>query len=133
MRVLQLVARKSQTEATEIQLEQLARWGKIAARLRSDWLPTLVCEHATGQGVSASQPYPPPPEQTPEQLLKAFFYGDYIHWDRSAEQIETWSNDPLDNAVYRLFFLRAISQLAAIYVRFADVVSAALGENEESV
>jgi hypothetical protein len=133
MRVLQLAARDSQTEATEVQLEQLARWGKIAGKLRSDWLPTLVYEHATGQGESASEPYPPPPEQTPEQLLKAFFYGDYIHWDRSSEQIETWSNDPLDNAVYRLFFLRAISQLAAVYVPFADVVAAALGEIEESV
>lgn len=75
---------------------------------------------------------PPPPEQTPEQLLKAFFYGDYIHWDRSSEQIEAWSTDPLDNAVYRLFFLRAISQLAAVYVPVADVVSTALRAIEDS-
>jgi len=132
MRVLQLAARDPQTEATDSQLEQLGKWGRLAGRLRSDWLSTLVYEHAMNQGAPASQPYPPPPEQTPEQLLKAFFYGDYIHWDRSSEQIEAWSTDPLDNAVYRLFFLRAISQLVAVYVPFADVVSTALRAIEDS-
>jgi hypothetical protein len=55
-----------------------------------------------------------------------FFYGEYIHWDKQATQLEEWTGDALDDVRYRLFFLTAITQLAAVYVPFGELVSGAI-------
>lgn len=128
MRVLQEAVRGQESPAMQAQVEQLSRWGRAAGKLRADWLEALVFERGKDDGKLPEMLRAPVPEQTPEQILSVFFYGEYIHWDSGAETVEEWASDPFTDTHYRFFFLTAVAQLAAIYVPFGDVVAAALGD-----
>lgn len=60
---------------------------------------------------------------------QAFFYGDQLHWDRGAEDLARWREDPLTDAHHSLLFLEAIAQLASVYVGFGALVIAAVPVN----
>jgi hypothetical protein len=124
MRILQTALRGQRGPETDGQLAQLASWGTAVRKLRAHWLSALVSARANEEGITGSL-YPPVPEQTPEQVLSAYFYGDHIHWDRHAAEVESRSEEPLEDARYRYFFLIAILQLTAVYIPFSAVVVAA--------
>lgn len=135
MRVLQEAVRGQESAAVQAQVEQLSRWGRAAGKLRADWLEALAFERGKDDGKLPEMLRAPVPEQTPEQILSVFFYGEYIHWNKwstsapaGAETVEEWASEPFTDAHYRFFFLTAVAQLAAIYVPFGDVVAAALGD-----
>jgi hypothetical protein len=127
MRVLQQAVRGQEAGTMQAQVDRLAEWGRAAGKLRSDWLEALAFERGTGGGGPHTILRAPVPDQTPEQVLSAFFYGEYIHWDTGSQQVEEWAKEPLDDARYRFYFLTAMAQLAAVYIPFGDLVANAIG------
>jgi hypothetical protein len=54
--------------------------------------------------------------------LEHLFYGEHLHWGRNAEEVERLQEDLLVDVHQRLLFIRAMAQLAALYIAFAELI-----------
>lgn len=118
---------ESESGATE-RTRQLDAWRKAERRLRANWLSNLLVERGQELGKIPPGVSGTDRDNTPEQILSAFFYGEVLHWDRKAEEIERWKADPFFDAHYQLLFIRAMAQLAALYIGFEFEVIAAMSK-----
>jgi hypothetical protein len=99
-----------------VRLTVLAEWGRAGGALRGKWIDTLLHEQHLG-GIPAAVP-----NQSPEEVLSAFFYGDHLHWDRAAERRASWAEDPVFDVYYQFHFLGAVAALRWHYVEFGALV-----------
>ncbi len=62
----------------------------------------------------------------PTYYLKAYNYGDLLHWGRGRETLAEWDKDPYDQAAGRMAFLEAATGLAYVYIGFSELLRRAL-------
>lgn len=112
-------------ERTPLRREMLDGRRSAQGKLRGRWLEGLMIERGQELGHLPRELGQPNTDTSPEQVLKAYFYGDHLHWDRGAEDLERWQADPFHDAHYGLLFLRALGQLSAVYIAFGALVTSA--------
>jgi hypothetical protein len=101
----------------------LRRWGAAAGSLRGRFFEDAVKDYLVKRGDFPDGLKVVRPDRNPEQIISAYFYGEHIHWDaEKAEQIEEWARDEFTQAHFELLFLQAVTPLAMVYRKFADVV-----------
>ncbi len=109
-------------EQTPARREMLNAWREAQGKLRGRWLEGLMIERGQELGDIPLELRQPNASITPEQILKAYFYGDHLHWDRGADDLERWRADPFRDAHHGLLFLRALGQLSTLYIGFAALM-----------
>lgn len=63
---------------------------------------------------------------TPNELIRAYFYGDALHWGESAERLERWKADPLTDAFMERHMISDAILLGHFYMGFATIVRCGL-------
>ncbi len=63
----------------------------------------------------------------PQHLLSLFQYGDLIHWDRRAEELQALASNDFDYATAEFRFIEVLLQLSHFYLGYAVLVRTAVG------
>jgi hypothetical protein len=102
-------------------LAALKAWGKASSRLRGRAIDLIVREKLGDEKIF---PYSPlhGDDQSPDLLINAYNYGEYIHWGRNATVIESWSEDPFIRANHRYRLVSAMTGLAHLYIGFGQLL-----------
>ncbi len=105
----------------------LGAWGKARGRLRPHNLKVRVGQKLRDEGRMPNA-IPGEDRDSPEMVISAYQYGDLIHWGAKSTHIESAESDPFAHALQRMDFLEAAVGLTHVYLGFALVVQAALGD-----
>ncbi len=105
--------------------EQLGAWGRAVGQARMHQVKALV-RRRLERDRGWTLPKLPDENQSPEQLLSLYNYGEDIHWGRKRETLAALGVDPLEAAMMRMHFFEAATGLAHLYLGFAVLVEAAL-------
>jgi hypothetical protein len=99
--------------------DQIDAWRRAQGALRGAELQRLA-----RQKIAPSMEYGS--DHPPTYYLKAYNYGELIHWDRGRETLEAWGQDDFQRAWQRMSFLEAATGLAYLYIGFSEVVRTAI-------
>lgn len=124
--ILWLKSEAAQDDAHDARLEQLEAWSRAAKRLHAKSLNQLLRDRLVkDEGIRA---FEYTEQQSPQQLLSIYNYGDLIHWDdKKSPVIAQWEADPYIESDRRLAYLDAASGLAHLYIGFAELARCATG------
>jgi len=99
--------------------EQIDAWRRAQGKLHGAELQRLA-RRKLAPGMEYGNQYPP------TYYLKAYNYGELIHWDSGRETLEKWEQDAVQRSMQRMGFLEAATSLAYLYIGFSEVVRAAI-------
>lgn len=100
-------------------VEQIDAWRNAQGKLHGAELQRLA-RRKIAPGMEYGNQHPP------THYLKAYNYGEYIHWDSGRETLEEWDRDVVQRDLQKLAFLEAATSLAYLYIGFSEVVRAAI-------
>jgi hypothetical protein len=125
-RILRQTDGAAPDESSPERVEQLRRWAKARGNLRAENLKVRVGQKLRADGRWLA-PIPGEGKESPASLISMYQYGDLIHWSGNGSILES-STDPFEYALQRMAFLEAAAGLTHIYLGFALLVRAALGD-----
>ncbi|MGW5074008.1 hypothetical protein [Rhodococcus sp. NPDC004095] len=104
----------------------LKSWKKARAQLMQKMSATLVCERLRPKGAN-----PDAPKSfmgvVPDDIIKAYNYGDSLHWGDQRETLTVLAKDSFSTDFYKHVCVSAITSLSHFYFGFAYLVAVALG------
>lgn len=104
---------------------QLKRWKKARAQLMTTMSATLVCERLVPEAKEDA------PKSlmgvVPDDVIKAYNYGDSLHWGDQRESLAVYTKDSFSADFYKHTCVTAMTTLSHFYFGFAELVAAALG------
>lgn len=100
--------------------DELKRWGRAVRSLKRRFMDTDAMNYfAAREGGERREADSP----TPEAVIKAYFYGQHIHWGDGAEALAEWEEDEVLDTHFQMRFLNAMNPLAQLYTRASGFVS----------
>jgi hypothetical protein len=114
--------------------DPIKTWGKAAGRLKGTHLEHLVLQGLAARGdipaaAATESTHDPDRVENPQMLISKQLYGDLIHWGDKRAALATAAEDPFTIAWERLHAIEAAVSLGYIYLGFAGVVAATLGQS----
>ena len=67
----------------------------------------------------------------PEEIMKIYFYGDYIHWVTRSKDLENIKSDNFSRAMTWFSFARSLTVISHIYFHFADLLVVTVPELDD--
>jgi hypothetical protein len=104
-------------------LDQLQAWRRAAGQLHANSLNQVLRKKLVSEHGFAVLDYEE--MHTPQFLLSAYGYGDFLHWGRKKGVVAAFEQDELSAAEHRSAFLTGAMGLAHLYMGFAVVARAA--------
>lgn len=109
-------------------LGDLRVWKRTHRTLRQKHLRLLTHELAVGYGLISSsstdrgqRPWVDE-DVSPSELIKAYFYGDAVHWDSGRAQLDRWGGSDRVAASMEFEMLSDAYALTHFYAGFAEIV-----------
>lgn len=102
----------------------LKSWKKARSQLMQKMAATLVCERLLPQAPDdAPKTYK---GIVPDDLIKAYNYGDSLHWGDQRETLASLTDDPYNRNFHKHACGVAMTQLSHLYFGFAELAMGAM-------
>lgn len=99
--------------------EELKGWGRAVRSLKRRFMDTDAANFfAKRDGAEIRQRDDP----TPDALMRAYFYGQHIHWGDGSERLEEWEQDEVLDTHFQMRFLNAMNPLGQLYTRASGFI-----------
>jgi hypothetical protein len=122
-----------------IPLGQVKHWRKAHAAIRNQAVEELVQERMVAEKLMPGETDGPDGERhsaivrapaSPAEMLRAFWYGDQIHWGKHRDALAAVQADPFWESMWQIHARQAAVDLAHFYCGYAVLVDMALAESD---
>jgi hypothetical protein len=107
-------------------LEVQKRWNGAHGQLRQ-YLLTYLADKKVCDANNWKSDDLPDASVRPEPLIKTFLYGDLIHWDRGAKELDKLTDDEFKRAWNTMHYLNVVTQLCHFYLGYSLLAKSAIG------
>jgi hypothetical protein len=134
-KVRKLLGARLHDRGDEQLLDVLKHWRKAHAALRAKALKELIQEGMVEEGLMPAESQDPDGNwsssivrgpASPDQLLRAFWYGGQIHWGNQRNALSVLQREPFEAAWSDIWARQVAAELAHLYIGFAVLVRQAV-------
>ncbi|CAH0189921.1 hypothetical protein [Rhodococcoides fascians] len=102
-------------------------WDKTRKALLKKMMSTIVCEKVLGDLIEPDEPRVSMYGVNPDEIIKAYNYGDSLHWGSGRETLQRLHQDEYTEAFHKHCCIEAMITLSHFYFGYAMLAAAALG------
>ncbi|MDV6262183.1 hypothetical protein [Rhodococcoides yunnanense] len=102
-------------------------WDNARKALLKKMISTILCEKVLGDLAASAEPKISMFGVNPEEIIKAFNYGDSLHWGDQRENLARLVADDFSESFHKHCCIEAMITLSHFYFGYAMLAAAALG------